>query len=106
MDYPYAVYEPETFKLQVRDHNGAEFAVETYVHSHKLAPLRNTNVFYEPLKSRGKIQEGKVGLANAMYIDCTGLLDHLRELTYQGITPYSHIGRPATTPPNEAHTAS
>jgi aminoglycoside 3-N-acetyltransferase len=106
MDYPYPVYVPETFKLRVRDYRGAEFIVETYVHSHDLAPLRNTHVFYEPLKSRGKIQEGKVGLAKAMYIDCAGLLDHLRELTNRGITPYSHLGQLAKTPPNEAHTAS
>jgi aminoglycoside 3-N-acetyltransferase len=95
MDYPYPVYVPETFKLRVRNHDGAELIVETYVHSHELAPLRNTNVFYGPLKERRKIQEGKVGLADAMYIDCSGLLEHLQELTNQDITPYSHLRQSA-----------
>jgi aminoglycoside 3-N-acetyltransferase len=90
MDYPHPVYAEELYELPVRDYEGREFTVKTYVHSEELAPLRRTDVFYEPLKSLGKVQEGKVGLAPAMYIDCSGLLDLLRDLTEKGITPYTY----------------
>jgi aminoglycoside 3-N-acetyltransferase len=90
MDYPHPVYDKELYELPVRDYEGREFTVKTLVHSEELAPLRRTDVFYEPLKSLGKVREGKVGLAPAIYIDCTGLLDLLRELTEQGITPYTY----------------
>jgi hypothetical protein len=91
--YPHPVYEPELYSLLVRDENSREFPVETYVHSGTLAPLRQNAVFYRPLVDRGKLTRGKIGLAETLCVDCSGLLEILQELLGAGITPYSAASR-------------
>ena len=91
--YPYPVFEPETWRLPVRDAKGNEFMVETLVHSGKLAPLRHNEFLWEPLCQRGMIREGRLGLAYSILVEHRGLREVLLELLAAGITPYSGLTR-------------
>lgn len=87
--YPHPVFEPGTYRLPVRDADGNELLVETLVHSGKLAALRKTEVFRQPLERRGMLREGRLGLAWTIVLDCRGLRELLLELLESSVTPYS-----------------
>ena len=95
--YPHPVFEPGTWRLPVRDANGKELVVETLVHSGKLAALRKTEIFREPLRERGMLQEGRLGLADTLVVEHRGLREVLLELLAAGITPYSGVARASQT---------
>jgi hypothetical protein len=88
------VFHPTTITLPVVDENGARFEVETLVHSGTLAPERRNEVFRAPLERRGMLTRGKIGLADALLVNCDGLMKMMEQMLAEGLTPYSHLPRP------------
>jgi aminoglycoside 3-N-acetyltransferase len=88
-DYPFPVYVPDPYTLDVLDWSGQRKSVTTKVHNPLLGPYRNGDLLIPHLKERGILTEGRVGAAPAYLIDGTHLLKALGELVDRGIFPFT-----------------
>jgi aminoglycoside 3-N-acetyltransferase len=88
-DYPYPVYVPEPFTLDVIDEGGRRLAVTTRVHNPLLGPYRNGDLLIPALRERGLVAEGRVGQASAFLIEGRTLLVALGELVDARIFPFT-----------------
>ena len=88
-DYPYPVYWPERFTLEVVDRAGRHIRVSTKVHNPLLGPYRNGDLLIPQFRQRGLLREGRVGQAPAFLIEGRMLLGVLDELVDQRVFPFT-----------------
>jgi aminoglycoside 3-N-acetyltransferase len=88
-DYPYPIYWPKTFTLDVIDRTGRRLSVNTKVHNPLLGPYRNGDLLIPHLKAQGLLVEGRVGRAAAYLIEGKDLLTTLGDLVDRRIFPFT-----------------
>lgn len=88
-DYPFPVYWPERFALDVVDWHGRRLTVTTKVHNPLLGPYRNGDLLIPYFKDYGILREGMVGYSKAYLIEGRSLLKVLDELVDRRILPFT-----------------
>ena len=88
-NFPYNVYRPELFRVQVHDVDGLTRDIDFRAHTKQLSSLRDCNKMERYFDEAGILRRGHVGEAPTHVLDARGVLDTMTRLASCGITMYA-----------------
>lgn len=91
----YPVYMPDLYNVNVRDKNGTEMQMQTFVHNPEWSVKRNADALKPMFIEKGVLKEIIIGKAPSLLIDANRMLNVMVDAYMQnGVTMYTPYGGP------------
>ncbi len=92
-NFKFPVYDEKIFEVKMIDEQGKTHLMKTKVHNPEYSKKRRCDDLIPMFQKEGILIKGKIGEADAMFIDAKGMLDVMMEQYYKnGVTMYTPYG--------------
>lgn len=90
-DFPFKVYAPQIFEVEIIDDQGQSYRVKTKVHNPEFSAKRYCDFLIPIFEKEGILTKHQIGAAQCLLIDAKGMFESLQNQLKLGRTIYGSV---------------